>query len=74
MNNISNEITVNINGELFKFQGNVTILDILDKLNLANSKGIAVAVNMQIVSSKDWKEYIVSNNDKIIIIQATQGG
>jgi sulfur carrier protein len=69
-----NEITVDINGKIFKFHENVTVWDILNNLNLSDNKAIAVAVNMQIISSNKWKEHIISNNDKIIIIQATQGG
>lgn len=42
--------------------------DLLDK------RGIAVAVNNQVISRRLWPDHPLRENDRIIIITATQGG
>lgn len=39
-----------------------------------NSKGIAVAINGQVIPKDSWTQTPVSENDDILIIKATQGG
>ncbi len=39
-----------------------------------NTKGIAVAVNENVVPKNEWDKTILQENDTIIIIKATQGG
>ncbi len=48
--------------------------DLLNQLNLTEQKGIAIAVNNKVVSKSNWTSTTLSNNDKITIIKATQGG
>ncbi len=48
--------------------------DLLQELQLINSKGIAVSVNNQIISRKDWGSKNIMDNDKVVIIRASQGG
>ena len=37
-------------------------------------KGIAVAVNETIVPKAQWDSYELKQNDKVLVIKATQGG
>ncbi|CAN5175066.1 sulfur carrier protein ThiS [soil metagenome] len=37
-------------------------------------KGIAVAVNDAVIPKNNWNEYLLKDNDKVLIIKATQGG
>nr|WP_294858836.1 sulfur carrier protein ThiS [uncultured Fluviicola sp.] len=39
-----------------------------------NTKGIAVAVNGQVIPKDSWIETKVGENDELLIIKATQGG
>ena len=39
-----------------------------------DTKGIAVAVNGQVIPKNSWTETRVSENDEVLIIKATQGG
>jgi sulfur carrier protein len=39
-----------------------------------NTKGIAVAVNENVVPKNEWDNTILHQNDTVIIIKATQGG
>lgn len=40
----------------------------------AQPKGIAVAINQAIIPRANWDNQILSPNDQIVIIKATQGG
>lgn len=56
-----------------------TDAETLDKLlrtfNLEDAeKGVAVAVNDTVVTKDRWSDYQLSDNDRIEIIRATQGG
>lgn len=46
---------------------------VLEELNLPET-GIAIAVNDEVVSKKNWTTTILNEKDKILIITATQGG
>ncbi|MCW3807401.1 sulfur carrier protein ThiS [Plebeiibacterium marinum] len=37
-------------------------------------KGIAIAINDQIVLQKKWESTVLQENDKVLIISATKGG
>ena len=47
---------------------------LLIKQDLKNQKGIAIAVNNEVISKSEWEETILFANDKITVIKATQGG
>ncbi|MBL63905.1 MAG: thiamine biosynthesis protein ThiS [Opitutae bacterium] len=47
---------------------------LLSAMGVEGAKGVAVAVNGQVVPSKGWSSLEVSENDRILVIQATQGG
>lgn len=46
----------------------------LEQMISLDAKGIAVAVNQDIVQRAKWQDYKLSQGDKITIIRATQGG
>jgi len=47
---------------------------LLQELDLLESKGIAVAVNNKVVPKTSWNAFQLTENDTITIIRATQGG
>lgn len=64
-----------INEQPEHFQSNISSLyDLLYNLKESHPKGIAVAVNAEIVPRDFWKNFTLSENDHITLIQATQGG
>jgi len=65
-------MTIEINKEKYISQASI-LEDILNELNIS-LKGIAVAINDEVVSRMAWKETQIQENDKITIIRATQGG
>ncbi|MBU2916260.1 sulfur carrier protein ThiS [Reichenbachiella agariperforans] len=50
------------------------LTSVLKKKNLYIERGIAVAINDEILPKSNWEEYLIQENDNILIITATQGG
>jgi len=46
---------------------------LLSQLNISK-QGIAVAINNQIITKTQWEQTLLSENDNVTIIIATQGG
>lgn len=64
-----------INNQLVQFNTDaLSIQSMLDIYRPHKQKGIAVAVNQCVVSKDNWSDYLLTNNDDILIITATQGG
>ena len=51
-----------------------TLSDILQESGYEGKKGIAVAVNESVVPKNEWSQTELTENDKVLIITATQGG
>lgn len=66
-------ITISINHQLKEIESYDSLEAILDNLKISK-QGIAVAINDQIITKTIWSKTILNANDKITIIQATQGG
>lgn len=47
----------------------IVITQLGEKLN-----GVAVAVNDTVIPKTNWEQFVLNENDKILIIRATQGG
>jgi len=62
-----------INSEEINFESPLTILEILEKLQIKD-KAMAVAVNMEIVKKEKWDSFIPKENDKLEILQFVGGG
>jgi sulfur carrier protein len=61
-----------INGNLRESKANLKL--VLEEEGILEKKGIAVAVNNQVVSKSTWDTFELKENDKILVIQASQGG
>lgn len=69
------ELTINGEKKIIPSQDSLTIESLLKNyINLVDQKGIAFAINGNVVPKKEWCSYTLKNNDNILIIQATQGG
>ncbi|SNR39602.1 sulfur carrier protein [Maribacter sedimenticola] len=66
-------ITIWVNEERLEFEEGTSILHLLQHLDSPKT-GIAVAIQNAIVPKNLWESTILSNDDNILIIQATQGG
>ena len=62
-----------INNEHCVCDDNITLSDLANKFSF-EKPGIAIAVNMKVVSKDKWSEYVLTQDDKVIVINATCGG
>ncbi len=51
-----------------------TLADLARELGLAERKGVAVAVNDAVVPRAEWPVRPLVEDDRVLVIQATQGG
>ncbi len=65
-------ITIQVNHEKKSIEQST--LDVLLNILKINTKGIAVAINNQIITKSAWSNTSLKENDNVTIIQATQGG
>ena len=63
-----------VNDRKREYQEEISINDLLTELELTTSKGIAIAVNEEVIPRTTWKDCLLKHADKVLIIQATQGG
>ena len=47
---------------------------LMKQLSLEEKKGIAVAVNAEVIPRGTWQHHELNENDEVIIIEAAQGG
>ncbi len=64
---------IKVNKEPHTFAEHTTIQAVLHALQVSE-KGIAVAINHAVIPKAQWVEYVLSENDNLLIIKATQGG
>lgn len=65
------QISVNNNSQSVAKETSVAAL--LKTINQSEN-GIAIAINDQVIPKARWKTKILNNQDKLLIITATQGG
>lgn len=66
-------ITIHLNDNAIEINRDFNILQLLQHIN-SPQNGIAVAINDSIVLKNSWALKTLSENDRVLIIQATQGG
>ena len=62
-----------INDKEQYLNGAISLENLISK-TISDTKGIAVAINNSVIPKTNWKKFQLNENDKIIIIKATQGG
>ncbi|PIV57881.1 MAG: thiamine biosynthesis protein ThiS [Bacteroidetes bacterium CG02_land_8_20_14_3_00_31_25] len=65
---------IKVNNQIEKFPENCSIQLLVDEIINEKQKGIAIAVNNQVIKKEYWQEYFLKQNDEVLIIKATQGG
>jgi sulfur carrier protein len=51
-----------------------TLLGLMAELGLSSSKGVAAAVNGEVVPRDAWDARGLAERDRVLVIRATQGG
>jgi sulfur carrier protein len=65
--------TVLINGEERRLAGPTTVAHVVELLG-CGTKGVAVAVNDEIVARSRWSDHDVGDGDRVEVVRAAQGG
>ncbi|SFD32663.1 sulfur carrier protein ThiS [Chitinophaga sp. CF118] len=63
-----------VNNKLYAVQPGITIAALLQFIQLSSDKGIAIAINSQVIPKTTWQQQVLQSADNITIIRATQGG
>jgi sulfur carrier protein len=61
------------NGEPRSVAPSSTLLQLLSELGLARA-GVAAAVNDAVVPAARWESVLLTDGDRVLVIQAAQGG
>lgn len=64
---------LSINGENKDFANSINLSELLGILKV-QVNGVAIAINMEIVSRNTYKETILNDGDEIEIVRAVGGG
>ena len=63
-----------LNDETHEMNGESTVGALLDEIELSDLAGWAVAVNERVIARDEATDYELSEGDRVILVQATQGG
>ena len=63
-----------INSDPINLTTGCTLQQVLEQQQLHEQRGIAVAVNNVVIPKTEWHKKTLADNDKIVIIRASQGG
>lgn len=65
---------IHLNDTPRELPADATLADLANDLGLAARRGVAVAVNDAVVPRASWPEQPLAEGDRVLVIQATQGG
>ena len=65
---------IEVNGEARSIADEATVSDLLKAMDLGTGKGIAIAVNADVVRRADWDDVQLKEGDRVNVIRAVQGG
>lgn len=68
------KMNIYINNEQRVIENQRTIFQLLTDIQMDGSRGIAVAINNEVIPKSSWEKHPINENDRVTIIKATQGG
>lgn len=66
-------MVVEINNETYNLPDHITVTEMFSYIK-RDTMGIALAINEEVISKSNWSTKKINNNDKVLLIRATQGG
>ena len=67
-------MNIYVNNKQQEMPGGSKITDALAAISISSDKGIAIAINNNVVPRSEWDVYELNAEDNITLIKATQGG
>lgn len=74
MISVAAQITVRVNDEPRTFAAPITLSNALRELGLAERRGVAIAIDDAVVPRTQWPTRELVEGERVLVIQATQGG
>jgi sulfur carrier protein len=74
MNATTETLRIVLNDRPHELAGPATLLALLGGLGLAGKRGVAAAVNGEVVPRASWETRMLAERDRVVVIRATQGG
>ncbi|HET6567466.1 MAG TPA: sulfur carrier protein ThiS [Rhodothermales bacterium] len=76
MNDVIGEISITVNGQAYDIADGIGLPELLRQFDIdpEQARGIAVAVNDEVVPRRQWMTYLVREGDRVEIVTAKQGG
>ena len=65
---------INLNDKVKEISAGTSVQFLMDECIGERQKGIAVAINDQVVPRSEWISKLLKEKDNVLIIKATQGG
>lgn len=65
---------LHVNDQPREFADGLTVTALVDELGLAGRKGVAIAINDEVAPRSTWTTRILADGERVLVIQATQGG
>lgn len=65
---------ITVNDEPRALDGVATLAALVTSLGLTDRKGVAIALNGNVVPRSAWPTQLLASGDKVLVIRATQGG
>ena len=65
---------IRVNDQSREVVTGLVLADLLRDLGLAERKGVAVAINVEVAPRSTWPQRALAESDHVLVIQATQGG
>lgn len=70
---MSNEITIQVNGDARETAGGTNVVRLLEELGLSSDR-VAIEYNLQILPRAQWKGTCLAAGDRLEIVQFVGGG
>ena len=67
-------MTVMVNGSARALPSGADVQALASDLGLTEKKGVAIAIDGSVVPRKQWTVRRLAEGEKVLVIQATQGG
>jgi sulfur carrier protein len=67
-------MTVFVNGDRRSLQDDATVADVVATLGRDGGRGLAVAVNGEVVARSEWPDTRLTENDRVEVLEAIGGG
>jgi sulfur carrier protein len=74
VNAATGKLGILLNDRPHELDGPATLSELLGGLGLGERRGVAAAVNGEVVPRAAWESRPLAEKDRVIVIRATQGG